>query len=113
MLPQNIFRLLVYFAVAVLQMLIQARVKQRSLARLSAKIFEKIQMALGPVVPMRKSAAIHFPTSLLKVNEWPLGELILQPYWIASAVIDRAIWSNLRRRPTSTSIPRLQLSVHH
>jgi hypothetical protein len=58
MLLQNIFRLLVYFALApisALQMLIQIRrasPKQRSLARLSAKIFEKIQMALGPVAPM-------------------------------------------------------------
>jgi hypothetical protein len=75
MLPQNIFRLLVYFAVAVYLNSANAdptqgsRLKQRSLARLSAKIFEKIRMALGPVVPVRKSAAIPFPTSLSEGSE--------------------------------------------
>jgi hypothetical protein len=87
MLPRNIFRLLVYFAVAAYLSSANAdpiqESKAEAAARLSAKISEKIQMALGPVVPMRKSAAIHFPTSLLKVSEWTIGEADL------ATVLDR------------------------
>jgi hypothetical protein len=58
MLPQNIFRLLVYYAVAAYLSSANADPARESkaeaalAAKISAKIFEKIQMVLGPVVPM-------------------------------------------------------------
>ena len=75
MLPQNIFRLLVYLAVAAYLSSANADPSQESKAEaaLAGKIkcedFRKIPMALGPAVPMQKSAAIRFPTSPLTPSE--------------------------------------------
>ena len=75
MLPQNMFRLLVCLAVATYLSSANADPTQESKveAALAGKImredFRKNPDGLGPVVPMRKSAAIPFPTSLLTASE--------------------------------------------
>jgi hypothetical protein len=56
--------------------------------------------------PNVKIGSNPFPTSLSEGSERPLGELILQPCWIASAVIDRAIWRNRKWRPPRRYEPR-------